>query len=97
MPPKNSHHRQSQHQAVIPDIYELFWDAVNSVEEDHSDTADVLEIIEAVREAIHDNQGRATKVAHVMQCRVRFVLSEIGRKFANMAEEQAIPRGWLKR
>ena len=97
MPHKNSCRKQFQDQGIIPDIYELFWNAVNGVEEDHSDATDVLDILEAIKETIHDNQGRPMEITHVRQSRVRFVLSEIGRKFANMAEEHEIPRGWLKR
>lgn len=97
MTKKDSLNKRHPNQAVIPDIYELFWNAVNEVEDDHSDAADVLDIIEAIREAIHDNQGRAMVVAHVKQCRIRYVLSAIGQKLACMAEECEIPRHWLKR
>ena len=83
--------------AIIPDTYELFWQAINAVEEEHDDESDILDIIEAIRETLHENQGREMKVANVRQYRVWFVFSEIGRRFAAQAEILEIARNWLNR
>ena len=82
---------------MIPDTYELFWMALNTVEEDHGSEVDVLDIIEAIREAIHENQGREIYIAHVQQSRIWEVFAELGRKITAFAEKQNIPREWLNR
>lgn len=82
---------------MIPDTYELFWMALNTVEEAHDREVDILDIIEAIREAIHENQGREMYIAHVRQNRVWEVFAEIGRKITTYAEKQEIPREWLNR
>lgn len=89
--------RPKKYRTIIPDTYELFWSALNAVEEDHGDETDILDIIEAIKETIHENQGREMEVAHVRQDRVWLVFSEIGRRIMSHAEATAIPREWLKR
>ncbi len=90
-------HESQRNLAVIPDTYELFWQALNAVEAEHANETDILDVIETIRETLHENQGREMEIANVRQYRVWFVLAEIGRQLTVRAEEGIIPRTWLKR